>query len=118
MSESEEESPAFPPKSSKEVPVPDVREVLMDFDLDLDNPWPMDQIAFISNPMSPLLFSSSTDQPCSPLWAFPDAENDDNSGNINNKLGRHVGSVIADSSRFSCEFFFFLLLRLIGSFQV
>ncbi|KAF4353235.1 hypothetical protein F8388_014703 [Cannabis sativa] len=60
MSESEEEAPpppppsttatiasntvSFPPKSSK--------EVLMDFDLDLDNPWPMDQIAFVSNPIT------------------------------------------------------------------
>ncbi|PON92869.1 NIN-like transcription factor [Trema orientale] len=56
MSESEEETtPSFPPKSSsssKEV-VPDVREGLMDFDLDLDNPWPMmDQIAFVSNPIT------------------------------------------------------------------
>ncbi|PON44974.1 NIN-like transcription factor [Parasponia andersonii] len=110
MSESEEETtPSFPPKStsSKEV-VPDVREVLMDFDLDLDNPWPiMDQIAFVSNSMSPLLFSSPTDQPCSPLWAFADAENNDdnNNNNSNNsdKLGRLVSSAIADSSCFSCN---------------
>ncbi|KAM6557741.1 hypothetical protein CsatB_004760 [Cannabis sativa] len=139
MSESEEEAPpppppsttatiasntvSFPPKSSK--------EVLMDFDLDLDNPWPMDQIAFVSNPMSPLLFSSSSaDHPFSPLWAFADAENEENnhnnsnnhnsnnntnncnsnnnnssnSNNNSNKFGRHANSTpMADSSRFSCN---------------
>lgn len=101
MSEPEEETTATPafPTSSKEAM--DVREVLMDFDLDLDlgNPWPMDQIAFIpNNPMSPLVFSSG-DQPCSPLWAFCDAENEE-------KLARHVNSAIDESSRLlsSCEF--------------
>lgn len=99
MSESDEENTAtraFPAKSKEAV---NVREVLMDFDLDLDNPWPMDPIAFISNnPMSPLVFSSG-DLPCSPLWAFCDADNEE-------KLARHVNSAIADSSRLlsSCEF--------------
>ncbi|XP_024028564.1 protein NLP6 isoform X1 [Morus notabilis] len=92
MSESDEENTAtraFPAKSKEAV---NVREVLMDFDLDLDNPWPMDPIAFISNnPMSPLVFSSG-DLPCSPLWAFCDADNEE-------KLARHVNSAIADSSR-------------------
>ncbi|XP_034894948.1 protein NLP6 isoform X1 [Populus alba] len=46
----------------------------MELDLDLDSSWPLDQISFISsNPMSPFLFSSSNEQPCSPLWAFSDA---------------------------------------------
>ncbi|KAJ4835013.1 hypothetical protein Tsubulata_013268 [Turnera subulata] len=48
---------------------------LMDLDLDLDNPWQLDQISFLpsSNPMSPFVVSSS-EQPCSPLWAFSDAD--------------------------------------------
>ncbi|KAG8659022.1 hypothetical protein MANES_02G006700v8 [Manihot esculenta] len=50
-------------------------ETLMDLDLDLDTSWPLDQIYFLSNPLSPLLLSSS-DQPCSPLWAFSDADDE------------------------------------------
>lgn len=49
----------------------------MELDLDLDNSWPLDQISFMSsNPMSPFLISTSTEQPCSPLWAFSDAVDD------------------------------------------
>ncbi|KAJ6347270.1 hypothetical protein OIU76_003874 [Salix suchowensis] len=49
----------------------------MELDFDLDNSCPLDQISFISsNPMSPLLISTSTEQPCSPLWAFSDAVDD------------------------------------------
>ncbi|KAJ6415012.1 hypothetical protein OIU84_003917 [Salix udensis] len=49
----------------------------MELDFDLDNSFPLDQISFISsNPMSPLLISTSTEQPCSPLWAFSDAVDD------------------------------------------
>ncbi|XP_065858560.1 protein NLP6 [Euphorbia lathyris] len=47
----------------------------MDLDLDLESSWPLDQISFASNPLSPFLLSSS-DQPCSPLWAFSDADDD------------------------------------------
>lgn len=96
MSESEEETPSFPPKS-KDV-VDDVREAaLMDFDLEIASPWPLDQIAFVSNPMSPLTFSS-TEQPYSPLWAFCDGDNDE-------KLAGNVNSPIADCPRMiSCEF--------------
>ncbi|KAL5139707.1 Protein NLP7 [Glycine soja] len=46
----------------------------MDFDLDLETSWPLDHMAFGSNPMSPFLFSTSSDQPYSPLWAFSDGE--------------------------------------------
>ncbi|XP_056865793.1 protein NLP7 isoform X2 [Raphanus sativus] len=54
------------------------RELLMDVDdLDLDGSWPLDQIPYnlssTSNRMiSPIFVSSSSDQPCSPLWAFSD----------------------------------------------
>ncbi|OWM85196.1 hypothetical protein CDL15_Pgr027983 [Punica granatum] len=52
------------------------RESVMDLDLDLDGSWPMDQISFLAaNPMSPFLMSS-TEQPCSPLWAFSDGLDD------------------------------------------
>uniref|UniRef100_A0A7N0R9I2 RWP-RK domain-containing protein n=1 Tax=Kalanchoe fedtschenkoi TaxID=63787 RepID=A0A7N0R9I2_KALFE len=60
-------------RSSRDPP-PDSHH-LMDLDLDLDSFWPLDQISFATNPMSPLLISSS-DQPFSPLWAFSDADDD------------------------------------------
>lgn len=45
---------------------------LMDVDMvDIDSSWPLDQILFVPNPMSPS-FISSSDQPFSPLWAFSD----------------------------------------------
>lgn len=49
---------------------------LMDLDMvDLDSSWPLDQISFVPNPMSPF-FISSSDQPFSPIWAFSDADDD------------------------------------------
>ncbi|XP_010538845.1 PREDICTED: protein NLP7-like isoform X2 [Tarenaya hassleriana] len=52
------------------------RELLMDLDdLNLDSSWPLDQIPYISLSnqfMSPFVVSSSSEQPCSPLWAFSD----------------------------------------------
>ncbi|KAL5552428.1 hypothetical protein UlMin_002604 [Ulmus minor] len=66
----------------------------MDFDLDLDGSWPMDQIAFVSNPMSPLVFSAS-EQPCSPLWAFCDGEGED-------KVPGNVNSATSDLHRWLC----------------
>ena len=52
------------------------RELLMDVDdLDLDGSWPLDQIPYLSSSnrmISPLFVSSSSEQPCSPLWAFSD----------------------------------------------
>ncbi|GER39158.1 plant regulator RWP-RK family protein [Striga asiatica] len=55
-------------------------EVFMDLDLDLDGSWPLDQIfaAASANPVPPFLLSSS-EQPCSPLWAFSDDNNNGNS---------------------------------------
>ncbi|XP_047979732.1 protein NLP6-like isoform X1 [Salvia hispanica] len=38
-------------------------DLLMDLDLDLDSSWPLDQI---------FAAAANSDQPCSPLWAFPD----------------------------------------------
>ncbi|XP_022893030.1 protein NLP6-like [Olea europaea var. sylvestris] len=46
---------------------------MMDLDLDLESSWSMDQI--FANPMSPFLLSNS-DQPCSPIWAYTDENND------------------------------------------
>lgn len=52
----------------------------MDLDLDLDGSWPLDQIfaAAASTPVPSFLLSNS-EQPCSPLWAFSD---DNNNGNF------------------------------------
>ncbi|BFG32020.1 hypothetical protein CerSpe_182940 [Prunus speciosa] len=91
--EDEGQTPAIPPKSKNIV---DDREAaLMDFDLDLDAFWPLNPIHFPSNPTSPPLFSS-TDQPCSPLWGFPDgdADNDD-------KLAGQVDQALSDRPQFS-----------------
>ncbi|XP_010267558.1 PREDICTED: protein NLP6-like isoform X2 [Nelumbo nucifera] len=91
MSESEEENPSLPPKST-ELPPTVERDSIMDLDLylDLDSPWSFDQNPFASNPGSPfllplvspshnpLLFSSS-EQLYSPSWALLDAD-DDKSG--------------------------------------
>lgn len=44
-------------------------------DLDLDGSWPLDQIPYLSSTnrmISPIFVSSSSEQPCSPLWAFSD----------------------------------------------
>ncbi|BFG18789.1 hypothetical protein CerSpe_050630 [Prunus speciosa] len=95
MVEPEEESQtqAIPPKSKN---ILDDREAaLMEFDLDLHAFWPLDPIHFSSNPTSPPLFSS-TDQPCSPLWGFPDgdADNDD-------KLAGQVDQALSDRPQFS-----------------
>ncbi|PQQ09766.1 protein NLP7 [Prunus yedoensis var. nudiflora] len=91
MVESEEESQnqAIPPKSKNIV---DDREAaLMEFDAF----WPLDPIHFPSNPTFPPLFSS-TDQPCSPLWGFPDgdADNDD-------KFAGQVDQALSDRPQFS-----------------
>lgn len=76
-------------------------------DLDLDNPWPSDQMGFVSNPMSPFLIS---EQPCSPLWAFSDADNDDKlSGHVNYPL---FLKCLSPFLSFTC-FFPFLFLKTI-----
>ncbi|KAL7111147.1 hypothetical protein ACP275_05G069600 [Erythranthe tilingii] len=69
-------------------------EVLMDLDLDLDGSWPLDQIfaaAAAASPVQPFLLSNS-EQPCSPLWAFSD---DNNNGNF----VAGAGFRLSDSSR-------------------
>ncbi|XP_031248849.1 protein NLP6-like isoform X1 [Pistacia vera] len=79
MPEPDEDTHLYVPSSrSKDVTVVAAASSIMDLDvdLDLDNPWPLDQSGFVSNPMSPFLISTS-EQPCSPLWAFSDADNDD-----------------------------------------
>jgi len=70
MSESEEENTDYVPRSKPA----EEGGCTMDFDLDLETSWPLDHMAFVSNPMSPFLFSSTSDQPYSPLWAFSDGE--------------------------------------------
>ncbi|KAI9173961.1 hypothetical protein LWI28_009389 [Acer negundo] len=70
----------LPPTSKHPTPTHPVLTSSMNMDLDvvdleLESSWPLDQISFVSNPMSPFIVSSS-EQPCSPLWAFPDSDND------------------------------------------
>ncbi|XVF51272.1 hypothetical protein PTKIN_Ptkin04bG0171600 [Pterospermum kingtungense] len=56
----------FPPKLQQ-------NQGIMDLDdLDLESSWPLDQLTFLSNPASPFFISSSSEQPCSPLWVFSD----------------------------------------------
>ncbi|XP_021827790.1 protein NLP6-like isoform X2 [Prunus avium] len=63
--------------------------------MEFDAFWPLDPIHFPSKPTSPPLFSS-TDQPCSPLWGFPDgdADNDD-------KLAGQVDQALSNRPQFS-----------------
>ncbi|CAA0810585.1 Protein NLP6 [Striga hermonthica] len=84
--------PSDPEEETTRPQAPDP-EVFMDLDLDLDGSWPLDQIfaAAAANPVPPFLLSSS-EQPCSPLWAFSDDNN-----NWNFVSG--AGSRLADSSR-------------------
>ncbi|KAF1860998.1 hypothetical protein Lal_00000414, partial [Lupinus albus] len=71
------------------------------FDLDLESSWLLDDISLMSNPMAmpPYPFSTSSDQPSSPLWGFSDVEDD-----------RHVRvapSTLSDSYKiFSCIYSF------------
>lgn len=71
MSESEEENPDYVPRSKF---AEEGVCCTMDFDLDLETSWPLDHMAFVSNPMSPFLFSTTSDQPSSPLWTLFDGE--------------------------------------------
>ena len=59
----------------------DDRNPLMDFDLDLDIPWPLDQTP---------LFSTS-DHLASPLWAFSEADDGDDS-----KFAAYACSVLGE----------------------
>ncbi|KAH6790691.1 NIN like protein 7 [Perilla frutescens var. frutescens] len=68
-------------------------DVLMDLDLDLDGSWPLDQIfAAAANCPAPPFLLSTSEQPCSPLWAFSD---DNNGGG----LVAGAGFRLPDSSR-------------------
>ncbi|KAK4283073.1 hypothetical protein QN277_000068 [Acacia crassicarpa] len=73
MSDSDDENPEVTPQSKPTAGEPGS---VMDFDLDLESSWPLDQIAFTSNPMSPFLISATSDQPSSPLWVFSDVDDD------------------------------------------
>ncbi|KAJ1385008.1 RWP-RK domain [Sesbania bispinosa] len=92
MPESEEENTDFPPRA-KPTEEPGCA---MDFDLDLESSWPLDHMSFVSNPMSPFLFSTISDQPSSPLWVFPDGEDD--------RQARLAASAFSDCHKiFSCD---------------
>ncbi|GFZ16383.1 plant regulator RWP-RK family protein [Actinidia rufa] len=75
MSEADEENRSSLPKS---------REPLMDLDLDLDGSWLFDH-NFSANLTSPF-FISSSEQPCSPLWAFSDDNGDKLAGDATSTL--------------------------------
>ncbi|XVE64652.1 hypothetical protein DITRI_Ditri07aG0117800 [Diplodiscus trichospermus] len=79
----------FPPKQQLPQQTQQNLGNIMDLDdLDLESSWPLDQLTFRSNPTSPFIISSSSEQPCSPLWAFSDED----------KLGSapaHAGSALA-----------------------
>ncbi|KAK7380317.1 hypothetical protein VNO78_32825 [Psophocarpus tetragonolobus] len=84
MSESKEENPDLPPKSKPQ----DEHGFAMDFDIGLESLWPLDHISLVSNPMSPFLLSTISEQPFSPVWAFSDVDGEKNikiaaSGNTN-----------------------------------
>lgn len=80
------------------------RELLMDVDdLDLDGSWPLDQIPYnlssTSNRMiSPIFVSSSSDQPCSPLWAFSDGGVNGNHATAGGYDGERISSASGVSS--------------------
>ncbi|KAG7031068.1 Protein NLP7 [Cucurbita argyrosperma subsp. argyrosperma] len=78
--DSDQLSPFFP-KSHRSGA--DDRNPLMDFDLDLDIPWPLDQTP---------LFSTS-DHLASPLWAFSEADDGDDS-----KFAAYACSVLGTSN--------------------
>ncbi|KAK7315057.1 hypothetical protein VNO77_33589 [Canavalia gladiata] len=72
MSESKEENPYLPSKSKAK----EEHGFAMDFDIDLESSWPWDHISLVSNPMSPFLLSTISEQPFSPVWAFSDVEDE------------------------------------------
>lgn len=72
MSESKDENPDLPPKSKPQ----EEHGFAMDFDISLESLWPSDHISLVSNPMPPFLFSTISEQPFSPVWAFSDAEDE------------------------------------------
>lgn len=93
MSESEEENNyvLLPPPPPKSKPTTDEPGSVMDFDLDQESSWPLDQLSFISSPFSPFLVAASSEQPSSPLWVFSDADDD--------KPARLAASAFSDCHR-------------------
>ncbi|KAF2551146.1 hypothetical protein F2Q68_00037367 [Brassica cretica] len=78
------------------------REILMDVDdLDLDGSWPLDQIPYSSSSnrmISPIFVSSSSEQPCSPLWAFSDGGLNGNHATNGGYDGEKISSASGVSS--------------------
>ncbi|XP_027924103.1 protein NLP6-like [Vigna unguiculata] len=72
MSESKEENSDLLPKSKPQ----EEHGFSMDFDIGFESLWPLDHISLISNPMSPFLLSTISEQPFSPVWAFSDVEDE------------------------------------------
>ncbi|KAG4941701.1 hypothetical protein JHK87_045572 [Glycine soja] len=72
MSESKEENPDLLLKSKAQ----EEHGFVMDFDIGLESLWPLDHISLVSDPMPPFLFSTISEQPFSPVWAFSDAEDE------------------------------------------
>lgn len=95
--DSDHPSPFFPKSTHCSGP-DDRNHPLMDFDLDLDISWPLDQIPSFasSNPMSPF-FVSASDHLGSPLWAFSEAD-DDGGDAHDSKFAAYACSVLGEFS--------------------
>ncbi|KAK4489220.1 hypothetical protein RD792_005015 [Penstemon davidsonii] len=74
------------------------RTMMMDFDLDLDGSWPLDQIFAASTHNTSSFLPTNSDQPCSPLWAFSD-ENNNNNHNDGANFVAAGGFRLSDCSR-------------------
>lgn len=86
MSEPEDENATFYLKSKEPMGVQTVEpDSVMDFDLELDDSWPLDQVFYASSPMSPF-FLSSSEQPCSPPWVFSDVDQDNPARSANSTV--------------------------------
>ncbi|KAK2978640.1 hypothetical protein RJ640_019097 [Escallonia rubra] len=79
MSEPEQGYHSSLPESKELTATPPQPPLMMDLDIDLDGSWTFDQI-FRSDPTSPFHLSAA-EQPCSPLWAFSDVNDDKPAGN-------------------------------------
>ncbi|KAL2334721.1 hypothetical protein Fmac_015934 [Flemingia macrophylla] len=91
MTESKEENHDLTPKSR---PLEE-HGFAMDFDIGTETSWPLDHISLVSNPMSPFLLSTISEQPFSPVWTFSDVEDDKQiriaaSGNTNTTTENQV----------------------------
>ncbi|KAH0871080.1 hypothetical protein HID58_078102, partial [Brassica napus] len=96
-----------PPASSRRS-----REIRMDVDdLDLDGSWPLDQIPYLSSSnrmISPIFVSSSSEQPCSPLWAFSDGGVNGNHATNGGYDGEKISSASGVSSFHLADYPLFL----------